>query len=255
MDTFTSRRLPVSWDWIVGYMLLGVGAAVLAGTAVAVSGSRFVSDQLSYVVSGGLGALVLLGLGAMLLVTAGLSDEWRKLDRIQTAIDTSPMSASGDGAAPVRAARLMGTLGMVAATAFIVPAWFTVSSDTDPKPGLAATTLAVVGLAAGALVTALATLRVQRRIQTRKRDLFAPWVSATVEPSADVTELRLAAAEGQAVIATGLTRFHRPGCPAVRGIDTRVVDLRSLPAALEPCDLCEADRLVREEERWISVAG
>jgi len=254
----TSRRLPSSWDWIAGYALLGIAGVLLIVTAAAVSGSRFISDQLSYIVSGGLGGLILLGLGAVLLVTAGLSDEWRKLDRIEAALrsPTTETAAPTDASALVRGARTVATLGMVVAVAFLVPAWFTVSGHADPKPGLGAATWAVVGLVIGGLVAALATMRVQRRIQARKRRLFGPWAQAIAEHSdAGVTELRPHTVDGGVLIAPGLTRFHLPGCPAVQGIEARPVDLRSIPSALEPCDLCEADTLAREEEPWISVAG
>ena len=252
----TSRRLPRSWDWIAGYALLGIAGVLLVVTAAAVSGSRFISDQLSYIVSGGLGGLVLLGLGAVLLVTAGLSDEWRKLNRIEAAMPSPTSEAPMDAPALVRRARLVATLGLVVAVAFLVPAWFTVSGHADPKPGLGAATWAIVGLVIGGLVAALATMRVQRQIQARKRRLFGPWAQALAEDSgAGVTELRPQAVGGGVLIAPELTRFHLPGCPAVKGIDARPVDLRSIPAALEPCDLCEADTLAREEEPWISVAG
>jgi len=57
------------------------------------------------------------------------------------------------------------------------------------------------------------------------------------------------------LIAPELTRFHLPGCPAIAGIATRGVDRRQIPAELEPCDLCEAEAVVREERSWTSVAG
>jgi hypothetical protein len=143
---------------------------------------------------------------------------------------------------------------MLVAVAFLVPAWVRISGNADPKPGLGALTWAVVGLVIGGLIAALATLRVQRRIQGRKRRLFAPWaevVTARADASATVVE----EAGGQVLVAAELSRFHLPGCPAVRGLATRRVDRRDIPAELEPCDLCGADAVVREEATWTSVAG
>ena len=91
---------------------------------------------------------------------------------------------------------------------------------------------------------------------TRIRDT-GPVRSSDPQLPGDATTTILAAGNVRFndLIAPGLTRFHLPGCPAVQGIEARPVDLRSIPSALEPCDLCEADTLAREEEPWISVAG
>jgi hypothetical protein len=249
-----TKHLKTEWDWIVGYGLIVVAAVVLLSTWISVSGSRFISDQLSYIVSGGLGGLVLLGLGAVLVVTAGLSDEWRKLNRLEDALPFPATEPRTDAAALVRRSRIVAALGMLLVVAFLVPAWVRISGDADPKPGLGALTWAVVGLVIGGLVAALATLRVQRRIQGRKRRLFAPWALAATEP---VTAPTAVAGDepGQVLVAAELSRFHRPGCPAVRGVATRRIDRREIPGALEPCDLCEADAVAREEASWTSVAG
>jgi hypothetical protein len=250
-----AKRLPARWDWLLGSALIGVAGVVILITWVAVSGSRFLSDELSYIVSGGLGGLVLLGLGSVLIVTAGLSDEWRKLDRLEDALSFSSLEPRTDGARLVRRARIIAAVGAAVSVAFLVPTWYKVSGNADLKPGLEAVTWAVVGLVIGGLVAALATMRVQRRIQGRKRRLFAPWLTlAETEPVSVATDTT-ARRPGHVLIAPELTRFHLPGCPAVQGVAARGVDLRSLPPELEPCDLCEADALAREERTWTSVAG
>jgi hypothetical protein len=251
-----SQHLKTEWDWIAGYGLIGAAAVVLLSSWISVSGSRFISDQLSYIASGGLGGLVLLGLGAVLVVTAGLSDEWRKLNRLEDALPFPATEPRTDAAALVRRSRVVAGLGMLLAVAFLVPAWVRISGDADPKPGLGALTWAVVGLVIGGLIAALATLRVQRRIQGRKRRLFAPWAPAVTGQPADTTDAVVVGADdGRVLVAVELSRFHRPGCPAVTGIATRPVDRRGIPADLEPCDLCGADAIVREEPSWTSVAG
>jgi hypothetical protein len=251
------ERLRTEWDWIVGYGLIVVAGLVLLSTWVSVSGSRFISDQLSYIVSGGLGGLVLLGLGAVLVITAGLSDEWRKLNRLEDALPFPATEPRTGASALVRRARIVAGLGMLLAVAFLVPAWVRISGDPDPKPGLGALTGAVVGLVIGGLVAALATLRVQRRIQGRKRRLFAPWARAVAPPPAVTARARVVDDhDGPVLVAPELSRFHRPGCPAVIGISAQRIDRRTIPAELEPCDLCEADTIAREERTsWTSVAG
>src|SRR5205807_1420256 len=146
--SLVSKHLKTEWDWIAGYGLMGVAALVLLSTWVSVSGSRFISDQLSYIVSGGLGGLVLLGLGAVLVVTAGLSDEWRKLNRLEGSLPfsvTEPTERRTEAPELVRRARIVAAVGMVVAVAFLVPAWVRISGTADPKPGLGALTWAIVG--------------------------------------------------------------------------------------------------------------
>ena len=251
------RQLRTEWDWIAGYGLIGLAAAVLLFTWIAVSGSRFISDQLSYIASGGLGGLILLGLGSVLVVTAGLSDEWRKLNRLEDALQFPAVAELTDAATLVRRARIVALVGTAVAVAFLVPAWVRISGNADPKPGLGALTWAVVGLVIGGLIAALGTLGVQRRIQGRKRRLFGPWALALAERDRTTAVAPAVAGDvaGRVLTAPELTRFHRPGCPAVEGIATNGVVMRSIPPTLEPCDLCEADVLAREERSWTSVAG
>jgi hypothetical protein len=251
----TSNRLPTHWDWIVGYSLIAIAAVVLVYTWVGVSGSHYVSDQLSFIASGGLGGLVLLGLGSVLVITAGLSDEWRKLSRLEDALPIPVLEPPIDAPTLVRRSRIVALLGTLVAVAFLVPAWIRISGKTDPKIGLGALTWAIVGLVIGGLIAALATLRVQRRIQGRKRRLFAPWALAVAAGAGETTAIEVDEVGEHVVIAAGLTRFHRPGCPALGGLAARRVDRRDIPATLEPCDLCEADAVVREEATWTSVAG
>jgi hypothetical protein len=235
---------------------MGIAGVVLLLTWVAVSGSRFVSDQLSYLVSGGLGGLVLLGLAAVLIVTAGLSDAWRKLNRLEDALAFPSGSPRIDPATAVRPARIVAALGLGVSVAFLVPTWYKVSGTADVEPGLGAVTWAVAGLIVGALIAGLATLRLQRRVQARKRQLLGTLVAALAPEPAVMMAARPATRQpGRVVIAAGLTRFHLPGCPATGGLPTRTVDPRSLPSLLAPCELCEADAVVREERSWTSVAG
>ena len=250
-----SKRLQTQWDWILGYALIGIAAVVITSTWVSVSGSRFISDQLAYIASGGLGGLVLLGLGSVLVITAGLSDEWRKLNRLEDALPFPPTGPRTDAAVLVRRGRIVAALGLLVAVVFLVPAWVRISGTADPKPGLGALTWAVVGLVIGGLVAALATLGVQRRIQSRKRRLFAPWALAATDGAATTAPAAAGPSDDAVLIAPELTRFHRPGCPALSGMAARPVDRGDIPAALEPCDLCEADAIAREERTWTSVAG
>ncbi|MGH8973915.1 MAG: hypothetical protein ACRD0C_12025 [Acidimicrobiia bacterium] len=228
-----TSRLRAQGDWAAGVALMGLGAVLVVVGAVAVSGSRYVSDQLAYMVSGGLGGLLLLGAGATLVLTAGLGDEWRKLDRLENALPY-PKVPEPSAAVLVRRGRVLAGAGMVVALVFVVLAWVKVSGEADPEPGLEAIGTATIGLMIGALLVGLATLLMKRRISVRKSRLFAPWLQAEAAAPAPVST------NGHVMVASGLTRFHNPGCPALAGLGARAVGRRQIPQGLEPCDLCEA---------------
>jgi hypothetical protein len=78
--------LRAEWDRVAGYTLIALGALLLVLGYAGVSGSPYVAEGLSYIMSGGIGGLFMLGAGATLLISADLHDEWRKLDRIESAL-------------------------------------------------------------------------------------------------------------------------------------------------------------------------
>lgn len=88
--------LRAEWDRVLGWS--AVGGAVLAlllgyrGVSVSLSTGR----QLAYLISGGVGGLILVAVGATLLLSADLHDEWRKLDRIEDALQQGSASPGTD---------------------------------------------------------------------------------------------------------------------------------------------------------------
>ncbi len=133
----------------------------------------------------------------------------------------------------VRRGRLLAGVGMLITLIFLVFAWVRASGEADPEPGLQAIGTGIIGLVIGSVLAALATLGLKRRIQIRKSRLFAPWFHETAAPRA--------ARNGRVLVATGLSRFHLAGCPAVAGMQTREINRGQLPDELEPCELCEAE--------------
>jgi hypothetical protein len=227
-------RLRAQWDWIVGFVLMGMGGVMVVVSSISVSGSRYASDQLSYIVSGGLGGLLLLGAGATLVITAGLADEWRKLDRLEDALPYPKVPAPSVQVL-VRRGRLLAGAGMLVAAIFLALAWSRASGEADPEPGLQALGTGIIGLIIGSLLAAFATLGMKRRIQLRKNRLFAPWL--VDRPATVVAPAR----NGRVLVAPGLTRYHHSGCPAVAGLPTREVSRGQIPEELEPCELCEVE--------------
>lgn len=84
MDFMTWLR--TNWDRVLGCALIVVGAVLLIVGTVQVSHARLLADSLSYLMSAGLGGLGCVALGAALLISAGLHDEWQKIDVIEQAL-------------------------------------------------------------------------------------------------------------------------------------------------------------------------
>jgi protein-S-isoprenylcysteine O-methyltransferase Ste14 len=80
------------WDRIIAWAAVIAGALLLLLGWLGVSRTAFPAEQIPYVISGGLVGLFLLGLGAMVWLSADLRDEWRKLDRIEKAIESGAVS-------------------------------------------------------------------------------------------------------------------------------------------------------------------
>ncbi|GAA0602694.1 hypothetical protein GCM10009547_00120 [Sporichthya brevicatena] len=83
----------LQWDRIVGAVLVVLGAVVLVAGWIGASGEVYIANQLPYLLSGGLGGLALIGVGATLWLSADLSDEWRTLDRLDSARATESDAA------------------------------------------------------------------------------------------------------------------------------------------------------------------
>ena len=81
-----ARWLRLQWDRALAWVLVAAGAIALIAGWVGVSSTAYSAEQLPYIISGGIGGIFLLGVGATLWLSADLRDEWRKLDRIEEAL-------------------------------------------------------------------------------------------------------------------------------------------------------------------------
>lgn len=86
--------LRAEWDRAAGVGFLVAGAVCLVVGYSGVAGATYVPQALSFIASGGFFGLLLVAVGATLLITAALHDEWRKLDRIEKAIDRLAQSGA-----------------------------------------------------------------------------------------------------------------------------------------------------------------
>lgn len=232
------------WDRILATVLIAAGAVLVIVAWAGVSGTPFVADQLAYIASGGIGGLFLLALGLALLMSADHHDEWRKLDAIEAALrDTRPVAEAPQSpslpadASPIAEGRKRGlsvlSLGGAVSAVIMIVGW--VHSSGSGRRGVAAEglTMSVAGLlVAVAAIAAFLTpsrsrLSARRALLLRQFALADGPVAATNGSSGDVV-----------VVARGLTRYHRPGCPAVKGLATEPVSRSAGSRELEPCDLC-----------------
>jgi hypothetical protein len=124
---------------------------------------------------------------------------------------------------------------MLLAVAVLFGSWARAANVDQPKPAIAAVGVAIFGLVLVALGAVGSTLTVKRHVQLRKARVFAPFLTPGETPVAGPV------AAGSLVVAPGLTRYHRAGCPSVAGLAVRAVDRRDVPAGLAACHLCDAD--------------
>jgi hypothetical protein len=84
------RWCQVQWDRALAIALTILGAAALIIGWIGISGALVPSQQLPYIISGGIGSLFILGVAAALWISADLHDEWRKLDRLEEGLRSTP---------------------------------------------------------------------------------------------------------------------------------------------------------------------
>jgi len=248
-----ATRIRLEGDRIGGWLLAGLGVAVLLVTSRLVAHEVFAAAQVAYITSGGLTGCLLVGLGSAGLVTADLRDTAVKVERLGRASAGSPLptptaalclvpcdgvkSASPrtlrglDGRPPrwlaaplVIGLVLIGIGWRVAAQAWVVG---------DALNGLA------IGLAGVGVVGAACSIEVLRRREPLRQRIGA--LVNELDSLHEPVPARSDTVDVQEVwTADGLHRFHQRSCAALTkaGGERRMVDRRS--TELEPCLLCDA---------------
>ena len=245
--------MPVlTWQWAqrqraVGFALIGAGATAVAVGWVSVSGASTPQEQLSYLVSAGLSGLLCLGIGLTLLLDAGLRDAARMVAELA---DVSPLSAcppqtengfAGGGIVPIVVA------GGVAAV-LVGLGWNQAAGAPDEGSAVPGLTIGLAGLLVGAVAAAARLLALRATVARHRAAVVGPLAAryrpapVTVDLAAGPATVTSSAASDPAtvIVASGLTRFHRAGCPTLHDVDTTVVSRNDLAADLRPCQICEA---------------
>ena len=95
------------WDRTIALVLVAAGFVALLVGWLAVSDTIFTFEQIPYVISGGLLGVGLIALGCASWVSADLRDDWRKMDRLEAAVEAL-RSSQIEGAAIVLSDREQG---------------------------------------------------------------------------------------------------------------------------------------------------
>jgi hypothetical protein len=268
------KWLRAEWDRAAGVGFLLAGAVCLAVGYAGVASASYVPQALSFIASGGFFGLLLVAVGATLLITAALHDEWRKLDRIEKAIDRlagegSTLDLAVGDAANGRAARAVGArqagpqravlasalgpaggvgalprmdsrpavlvgVAGLVAAGLVGAGWTATASAVSDTTAYSAILLGIAGLALAGVASTGWTLSMRRAARARQARLLAPF-------GAVVTGARTGpVGQGRVAVADGLTRFHAPGCAALAGLTVRLLDRAdAIGSGLTGCRLCE----------------
>ena len=82
-----ARLVRTQWDRVGAAALVAVGLSALLLGWIGMSGTVLTFQQLPYLLSGGLLGFSVITVGAALWLSADVRDEWRKIDRLEAAID------------------------------------------------------------------------------------------------------------------------------------------------------------------------
>jgi hypothetical protein len=199
-------------DRVVAWVLIAIGGACILAGWLGVTNTTQVYDQLTYIVSGAIIGLFFLAVGIALLLSADMHDEWRKLDRIESALrgrplpdgddvldlgtestlTAQPRSASGDtradgrseavmmasalpsgfGAIPIRRELTWATPGVIVAMVLIAIAWIKSTNSTDPQVGADALLIGVYGVFAVGVGLGLHSRWLRGTLAQRKDELL-----------------------------------------------------------------------------------
>ena len=103
------RLVRTQWDRAGAVALVVAGLHALLLGWIGMSATVLTFQQLPYLLSGGLFGLALIAVGTALWLSADVRDEWRKIDRLEAAIDRA--AATGSSAVIVLAEAPTGDHG------------------------------------------------------------------------------------------------------------------------------------------------
>jgi hypothetical protein len=218
--------LRAEWDRVAGWLLIAAGLLCVLLAYRGVADSTLVAQQLAYIASGGLGGLLLGGVGVGLLVSADIHDEGRKLDRIAELLGDSPDEAG-------RATQFV-LMGSLMAGGLVVFGWSRAADALTYDRAVAGAGWSAAGAAAGLVAVGVVLASRRSRLARYRHRLLAGSVPANGH------EIPARTFDAKVAIAVGGLRYHRPDCPAVGSVRTRLVQA-SRAGARQPCGICHSE--------------
>jgi hypothetical protein len=160
----------------------------------------------------------------------------RQRAALATAIDASRRSAAVAAEPASRPALMAALAGLALSSALVGGGWTATASAVSDDTAYTTLLLGITGIALAGVVSTGWTLclrRAARARQARLLDPFRPYLASTAAPSGPGSGRRVA-------VADGLSRYHEPGCAALRGLAFRMVAPgEATGSGLTGCRLCE----------------
>jgi hypothetical protein len=266
-------------DRVAGWTCIAIGAVMVISAWFSISGTSVISAQLTYLASGGIGGLFLLGAGFGLLVRGDLHDEWRKLDRLESALRGSPLAdpqeirldvgdkagaaptpqratpalMSSNGGSSLPAAPAAGPVAMALPVASrqeaillggVVGAGALVALGWFRVSGTTNFQSGLNGLTFGLFGLLLAAAMVVYHSRSMRYGIaqrLARLFSSVSTPSGEATGTGAKLNGSGWYVVEGSARYHLAGCQALNtSLTTRHVASARQLGDLEPCRLCDA---------------
>jgi hypothetical protein len=173
-------------------------------------------------------------------IRVGRLQRQRETTRVASALQPE-VAPPGEGSVNVA---LLGAL--TAALIVVVVGWNRAAGTGNAKTAFSGLAISLAGTVAAAAVAAGYTFWLRRSVANRQVELLSPYLvaDAAAHPSlaaAIQTAQGADPADDRVLVGTGLTHFHRPGCPATVGVKTRLTARNRIRAGLTPCGICGAE--------------
>jgi hypothetical protein len=160
----------------------------------------------------------------------------RQRAALATALGVSRHSAAVAAEPASRPALMAALAGLALCSALVVGGWTATASAVSDDTAYTTLLLGITGIALAGVVSTGWTLSLRRAARARQARLlepFGPYLASTVTPSVRGAGRRVA-------VADGLSRYHEPGCAALRGLAFRMVARsEATGSGLTGCRLCE----------------
>lgn len=180
------------------------------------------------------------GKGKSAKIRVGRMQRPREKTRVASALQPE-VAPPGEGSVNLA---LLGAL--TAALIVVVVGWNRAAGTGNAKTAFSGLAISLAGAVAAAAIAAGYTFWLRRSVANRQVELLSPYLVADAAAHTSLAAaIHTAQAPGPAddrvLVGTGLTHFHRPGCPATVGVKTRLTARNRVRAGLTPCGICGAE--------------